>query len=166
MKNKPLFFLIAGLTFLSSACNSEEKMIQKTAYGYLEAMGNYRIKDAEPFASKETVENTLQVVEKFIMPKTDTNYIKKNTPATIEILSVEKNNDTTAVVSYKKTTPLTVQRGTLNLIKRDDKWQAVVLINVPKLLLTESDTIKRDVSKIKNMKLQKGTFNPSEMKRH
>lgn len=158
---------ILSLSLLLMACNSEEKMIQKAAYGYLDAMGNYRIKEAEQFASKETVETTLHVVENNIMPNTDPNYIKRNTPATIEITGITKETDTTAVVSYKKTTPIQVQSGTLNLIKRDEKWQAVVLINVPQaLLIPASDsTAKVNIQKAKNMQLKRGEGFPDKFKK-
>ncbi|MCQ2291626.1 MAG: hypothetical protein MJZ39_00500 [Bacteroidales bacterium] len=150
---------IMGLALLLSSCNSEEKMIQKAAMGYLDAMGNYRIAEAEQFASKETIETTLTIIQKNIMPNMDSSYIKRNTPATIEILEVNIQTDTTAVVNYKKTTPIKVQEGSLNLVKRDEKWQAVVAMNAPSSLLIPTDSAS--VSSRQKM-MEKKTLSPSK----
>lgn len=128
-----ILFCAATALFMLSACQSEQQAVEAAAYGYLDAMGNYRIKDAEEFASPITIETTLHVIEESIMPATDTNYIKSNTPATIEITDVTLNSDTTATVKYKKTTPIKVQEGELKLVKLNDKWLAEVRIKVPDL---------------------------------
>lgn len=102
--------------------------------GYLNAMGNYRISEAEPYATEETIENTLRAIEKYIMPNLDSNVIQQNTPATIEITDIQIVNDTTAEVSYKKTTPMQVQEGKLDMVKRGDDWKAQVSIEIPAAL--------------------------------
>ena len=95
---RKIIYIVA--LFLLAGCNNTAKDIEKAAYGYLDAMGNYRIEDAKPYASTQTCDNTLDVIQKNLMPKVDTDYIKSNTPATIEILGVEMLSDTTAVVNY------------------------------------------------------------------
>ena len=86
------------LLFCTAACTSqgqskkalqkEKKQIEKVAYGYLDAMGNYRISDVYKYADKETQDKTLRFIEERIMPITDTNYIKKETPAKITITGI------------------------------------------------------------------------------
>ena len=90
------------------------------------------------------------------MPKVDTNYIKSNTPATIEILGVEVLSDTTAVVNYKKTTPITVQNdGRLDMIKEDGRWCAEVIINIAPELKQDTLRPSRKLDSLKGMKVQK-----------
>ncbi len=112
-------------------------MIENAAMGYLYAMGNYKISEAEPYATEETVENTLHAIEKYIMPNLDPSVIQQNTPATIEITDIRIENDTTAIVSYKKTTPIQVQEGKLDMVKRDKEWKAQVSIQIPDALKIE-----------------------------
>ena len=99
--NKTLFLTAAIAAILFSACNSNENQIRKIAFGYLDAMGNYRISDAYPYATRETQENTLKFVEEAIMPNTDTNYIKSETPATITITNITKHTLTISTNSLK-----------------------------------------------------------------
>lgn len=165
---KNVFIGLLGIALLFTGCNSEEKMIQNAAYGYLNAMGNYHLSEAVPFASKETVEETIKVIEHVIMPNMDSTYIKRNTPATIEILEIVQENDTAAVVTYRKTTPIKVQRGTLNLVKRENKWQALVKMNVPQALTipTDSTAIEKRNQELKKIpKLQKSNELPGKFKR-
>ena len=102
--------------------------------GYLTAMGNYQIKEAEAFASEETIEKTLHVIEEVIMPNLDPNYVKQNTPASIEIKEVNQLSDTTAEVKYVKTTPIQVQEGSLAMVKRHEEWKALVIIQLPEAM--------------------------------
>lgn len=135
---KLAFILCAfALSSLLLSCKSEKSLIEQTAMGYLTAMGNYKISEAEPYATKETIENTLHAIEKYIMPNLDPNVIKQNTPATIEIINVSIVNDTTAEVSYKKTTPNQVQEGKLDMVKRNKEWKAQVSIQIPEMLKIE-----------------------------
>lgn len=136
MKKSPLLVIIALIPTLFCCCRGELAMIEESAVGYLTAMGNYQIKEAEAFASEETIQNTLHVIENDIMPNVDPAYIRSNTPATIEITEVYQIDDTTAKVSYTKTTPIQVQEGTLNMVKRNDEWKALVLIHVPAAIRT------------------------------
>ena len=131
---------------LASCGSNPQKEIEKNAYGYLDAMGNYRIDDARPYASTPTCERTLDVLQKYILPKTDTNYIISNTPATIDILAVELLSDTTAVVSYSKTTPLQVQSGKLDMVLEDGRWCAEVIIALPPIMTMDSTEMENNLS--------------------
>lgn len=131
---------------LASCGSNPRKEIEKTAYDYLYAMGNYRLDDARPYASTPTCERTLDFFQNYIMPKTDTNYIVSNTPATIDILGVEVLSDTTAVVSYSKTTPLQVQSGKLDMVKEDGRWCAEVIIALPPIMTMDSTQMENNLS--------------------
>lgn len=122
---------IAAVALLFTACNSEERQIEKAAYGYLDAMGNYRIDDAEPFASQETRERTLPFVKNTLIPMTDTAYIQANQPATIVIDSLRILCSDTAKVDYTKTTPLKTLTGTIHMVKEDGRWLAYVPLALP-----------------------------------
>jgi hypothetical protein len=137
MRNIAFFFCAFAITSLLSCCKSEKSLIEQSAMGYLTAMGNYKISEAEPYATEETIENTLHAIEKYIMPNLDPNVIKQNTPATIEITDINIVNDTIAEVVYKKTTPIQVQEGKLDMVKRGDEWKAQVSIQIPEMLKIE-----------------------------
>lgn len=137
MRNIAFFFCAFAITSLLSCCKSEKSLIEQSAMGYLTAMGNYKISEAEPYATEETIENTLHAIEKYIMPNLDSNVIKQNTPATIEITDINIVNDTIAEVVYKKTTPIQVQEGKLDMVKRGDEWKAQVSIQIPEMLKIE-----------------------------
>ena len=139
-------FLVISVMVLASCGSNPQKEIEKNAYGYLDAMGNYRIDDARPYASTPTCERTLDVLQKYILPKTDTNYIISNTPATIDILGVELLSDTTAVVSYSKTTPLQVQSGKLDMVKENGRWCAEVIITLPPIMTIDSTQVQNQRS--------------------
>jgi hypothetical protein len=130
-----LFFVFS--TALFCGCKSEQTLIENAAMGYLNAMGNYQIKEAEAYASDETIEKTLHVIEEVIMPNLDPNYVKQNTPATIEIKEVNQLSDTTAQVKYVKTTPIQVQEGSLDMVKRNKEWKAQVIIQLPDAMKTQ-----------------------------
>lgn len=165
---KTNFILPLGalIMFLLSACHSEQNAVETAAYGYLDAMGNYRIKDAEAFATPATIESTLHVIEEVIMPNTDTDYIKSNTPASIEITEVIMGNDTTATVKYKKTTPIKVQEGELKLVKQSGKWLAEVFIVIPQALSLPQKYEKNTQRKnIDTLKLKAVPMSPTQKKK-
>lgn len=139
-------FLVISVMVLASCGSNPRKEIEKTAYDYLYAMGNYRLDDARPYASTPTCERTLDFFQNYIMPKTDTNYIVSNTPATIDILGVELLSDTTAVVSYSKTTPLQVQSGKLDMVKENGRWCAEVIIALPPIMTMDSTQMENNLS--------------------
>ena len=144
---KRILYISISVLLLAVSCgNNAQKDIEKTAYGYLYAMGNYRIDDARPYASTPTCERTLDVLQNYILPRTDTNYIISNTPATIDILGVELLSDTTAVVSYSKTTPLQVQSGKLDMVKENGRWCAEVIITLPPIMTIDSTQVQNQRS--------------------
>lgn len=134
MKNTVLVIACTFIVALFYGCKSEQTLIEDAAMGYLTAMGNYQIKEAEAYASEETIEKTLHVIEEEIMPNLDPNYVKQNTPASIEITEVNQKSDTTAEVKYVKTTPIQTQEGSLDLVKRNKVWKAQVIIELPKAM--------------------------------
>ena len=132
MKNTATIIAALALgLFMLVGCKSDQALIEDAAMGYLTAMGNYKIKVAEVYATEETIEKTLHVIEESIMPNLDSNFIKQNTPATIVIQEVNLLTDTTAEVKYVKTTPIQVQEGKLDMVKRDKEWKAQVQIQLP-----------------------------------
>lgn len=142
MKRKTLL-IIAALGTLLSGCATDQKRIEKAAYGYLDAMGNYRFDDAYDYATQETQTNTLDVIQQRIMPTTDMDYIHRNTPAEITITGVTIIDDTTALVSFHKSTPIQEQDGTLDMHKRGNRWLAHVLISLPPLINdSKNDTLQ------------------------
>ena len=156
MKNIITTTILTALGILMAGCASDQKKIERAAYGYLDAMGNYRIEDAYDYATEETQSKTLDIIQQYIMPTTDMDYIKRNSPATITITGIEMTDDTSVIVSYHKTTPIQEQDGTLDMRKRNNKWKAQVLINLPniiensekgKIKLPERDTMHLQVLK-------------------
>lgn len=126
---KKSILLCAVCMLLLTACgNNEKREIERTATAYLQAMGDYKIADAAPYATEETQERTLKVIIEAIMPYVDTNYINSNRPSKITIKSVDIVNDTEAVVLFHKSTPITEVDGDLQMRKRDDGWRAHVLL--------------------------------------
>lgn len=130
-KTTAIIAILAVGLFMLVGCKSDQALIEDAAMGYLTAMGNYRIEEAEAYASEETIEKTLHVIEETIMPNLDKNFIAQNTPATIEIQEINLLTDTTAEVKYVKTTPIQVQDGKLDMVKQNNEWKAQVLIQLP-----------------------------------
>jgi len=120
-KNITLALLATAL--LLTACASDEEKIEKAAYKYSYAMANYDVDGAEKYATPETVETTLNTARE-LLPMVDTNYIKSDTPATIEIRHIQIVDDTSAVVTYHKTTPIKDFSSTLDVRKRHGRWLA------------------------------------------
>ena len=123
---KKVIFMLVAIVFFSCCCKHEQKMVQKAAYEYSYAMANYQVDKAEKYATEETRNTTLTMARR-IVEKVDPNYIKSDTPATIDIIDVKIVDDTSAVATYHKVTPLKNFSDTLELRKRDGKWYAHVL---------------------------------------
>ncbi len=137
MKNISTIFLLTIIAAIFTSCKSDQALIEQSAMGYLTAMGNYRISEAKPFATEETIENTLKTIEQYIMPNLDSTVIKENTPAIIKIDNITKTGDTTAEVSYVKYTPKQKQEGKLDMVKRKGEWKVQVRIQIPESLKIE-----------------------------
>lgn len=139
--------LTAATLLLLSACSSQEKQIEKVAYAYNYALATYNIEAAMPYATQETQESTLQMAKK-IIAMVDSNYLKADSPATIEITNIKMVNDSLAIATYHKTTPLKDMELTTELRRRNGKWLAHEVLPQPKArpitppAVAEEDTIK------------------------
>lgn len=118
------------LMSLFAACNRDEKEIARVAQGYLDATGNYLIEEAMPYANQETQEKTLTFLRDKLIPMTPKEYIESNTPATIELGEIVRAGDT-AVVRYKKTTPIKVLESEIMVVKEEGKWLVYVPLVLP-----------------------------------
>lgn len=121
-----LFPLLALL--LGGCSNNDIKEINNAAYNYLDALGNYRIDDARPYASELTQERTLDFFAR-LLPAVDTNYIRKNTPAEVTIKGVVKLDDSTARAYFTKKTPIVLQDDSLTLIREKGRWVVDAVID-------------------------------------
>lgn len=120
---------IVALALLVGSCTSEERQIERNAYGYLDAMGNYLIDQAEPYASEATRNSTIVIVRDKIMPRVDKELIRANTPATISIDSLRILCADTAMVYYTMATPLSTKHDFLPMVKEDGQWLAYMPLN-------------------------------------
>lgn len=111
------------MALLFCACGSDntKKAVEDAAYHYLDAMGNYRVDDAEPYCTKETQDGVLEYSRQLIQVVRP-GYIESDTPASITISNIDITSDTTAVVCYRKVTPIKDQEGNVDLVKRGDRW--------------------------------------------
>lgn len=140
MKQNITLALLATALLLT-ACASDEEKIEKAAYKYSYAMANYDVDGAEKYATPETVETTLNTA-RGLLPMVDTNYIKSDTPATIEITNIQIVDDTSAVVTYHKTTPIKDFSSTLDVRKRHGRWLAhspIPVIEAPEPQMPEAE---------------------------
>ena len=138
-KNITLALLATAL--LLTACASDEEKIEKAAYKYSYAMANYDVDGAEKYATPETVETTLNTA-RGLLTIVDTNYIKSDTPASIEITNIQTVDDTSAVVTYHKTTPIKDFSATLDVRKRHGRWLAhspIPVIEAPEPQMPEAE---------------------------
>lgn len=129
---KSYYLILAACALMATACQNNTENIQKAAQGYLEAMGNYRPTDARQFATPETGEVTLAFYE-YVIRQTDPRTYANNMPATITLGDIAIN-DTTATVSFHKSTPITQQDGSISLVKRKGQWLVHEIIEVPAIL--------------------------------
>ncbi|MBR1549348.1 MAG: hypothetical protein IJ634_01775 [Bacteroidales bacterium] len=128
------------------ACNNETKDIEHMAMGYLQATSDYNIEEACKYAVPETA-NGLHAIEKTLLPMLDPEYIKKNTPATINIVSTTITSDTSANVVYHKKTPISDFTDSITMVKRGNFWMAKIHIKIPPIIAgNESSTRNPDGS--------------------
>ena len=114
----PVTLLAAAL--LLAACSNDQEQIKQSAYGYLDAMGNYRPTDARPYATQQTCDVTLAFYEN-VMEYTDSSVYSNNIPAEITIGEIIVADDTTATAAFHKSTPTVQQDGTVHLVKRQGR---------------------------------------------
>lgn len=130
MKNY-FFAAFVACMALTSCTSSQEKAIESAAQGYLDAMGNYQIDDAFPYATKITRETTLGFYTR-LMENADTAYINSNRPAIITINKTKIISDTTARVYYHKHTPIKDVDDSIMVRLEDGQWLVDVrLANTP-----------------------------------
>lgn len=132
---------IASLCLLLTvACSSRQDQIEKAAKGYLQAMGDYQMDDAIPFATNYTRENTIPTL-KSMLAQADTVYVNQNRPAEITIKKTEMLSDTSATVYYHKHTPIKEADGTVTVLLEDGQWLVDVKLG-PIHDLNDADSIK------------------------
>lgn len=134
-------------SLLAIGCTTDMKEIEKSAYNYSYYMANYDLEHAKSYCTPETQETTISY-GRSMLELIDSNYIKSDTPAIIEIAKIEKQNDTTAVAFYHKQTPIKDFCGDLTLVKRDGKWLAHCPIKVQNEGVGENKTYKAHTAKI------------------
>lgn len=133
---KKIIILCIG-TILTIACSNPQKAeIEQAAQGYLDAMGNYRIDDAAPYATRHTRENAIPTLNK-IMARSDTAYINSNRPAVITIHKTRMLSDTSARVYYHKSTPIKEVDDSVTVLLEENRWLVDVrLAPIPFLDMT------------------------------
>ena len=136
---------------LASCGRNEERAIREVAYNYLDAMGNYRIAEAEPYASQQTIDVTLRFFENTVMPNVDSNAIAANMPAKITLHEVTIHTDSSATVSYHKSTPIKEEEGTLEMKKEKGEWKAHVVIVVPAMINYNGNGQRREIPNRENL---------------
>lgn len=116
--------------------NNPKRDIKKAAYGYLDAMANYRVDDAMRYCTRETQESVL-VRARQLVATVEEGYIESDTPAKVTIKKIELTSDTTATVYYHKKTPLKKQDGELQMVLRRGYWRAHVVLPKRKPISTD-----------------------------
>ncbi len=119
-----MFCTITIIVFGMMSCTSDEQKAQKAAYNYSYEMANYKLDEAEKYATEETI-NTTITTGKSLMQFVDIDYIASDTPAKIEVTKTEMTSDTSATVTLVKNTPIKKDmQFTVEVRKRDGKWLA------------------------------------------
>lgn len=142
-------------TLLMMACSTDPltEQIEAAAQGYLDAMGDYRINDAAPYATRHTREHTIPAFN-FIMAHTsDTAYINSNRPATITIRDTRITSDTSACVYYHKSTPIKEVDDSVIVLLEEGQWLVDVKVNLPNF--NAAHDRKRDIPVVDPSKLHR-----------
>lgn len=133
--------LVLLFSTIAISCSSNRSKVENAAQGYLEAASRYDFDGATPFVTQNTRENAIPMMKK-ILSRTDTNYIKANQPAKIELKDI-RIDSTTACVHFHKETPIQAFDDSVNLILEDGAW--LVDIKLAPIPLT-TDTTSRLLS--------------------
>lgn len=115
------------------SCKTDEQNAKNVAYAYSYALANYQVDEAEAYATEETKSTTLIKARQLVAAVGEA-YIKSDTPAELEITDITFPNDTSAIATYHKKTPIKDFSGTVELRKRDGKWLAhdlIPIVSVP-----------------------------------
>lgn len=133
-----------GLALLGTGCKTTQDIVEDVAYKYSYAMANYDVDGAEQYADNETKQTTIKT-GRGMLSLVDSNYIKSDTPAVIEIIGTEMTSDTAAIVTYHKTTPIKDFTGTVEVRLRDGEWLVHSPTRVHHEVLPES--VEKSLSK-------------------
>ena len=143
--NHRLFLpLLLGALLLAS-CQNDELAVRQCAQSYLDAVGNFRIEEAEPYATDETIATYLHYVEEVIMPNLMPEVIASSTPATSVIDDIAFTSYTTATVRFTKTSPKDTQTATLDLVKRNNQWKVHFIPEIPAILTPRRDDLTQKI---------------------
>lgn len=135
MKQIPHLMLALLAAAVLSACDNAKTEIEQAARGYLDALGNYRIADARPYATEQTCDVTLTFFDT-LMAHTDPQAYADNIPAEITINGVTMTSDSTATVAFHKSTPSIQQDGSVEVVKVDGRWLVDQVIDIPPMFRT------------------------------
>ena len=134
--------LLAAALLASCGDGGTKREIRTAAYGYLDAMGNYRTEEAVPYASRHTREESIPVLA-LLISRCDTAYIHSNTPAEITVKRVRMLSDTSAYAYYHKHTPITEQEDSLLMVLEEGRWLAEVRLGpIPGFVFMDSSSVK------------------------
>ena len=142
---REITLLIIVLALMAGACtsgNPEERAIRHSAKGYLEAVGNYRMDEAIPYATRHTRENTIPIFKR-IMFYSDTAYMNSNKPADIKLQRVVMLSDTDAWVYYHKHTPIKDVDDSVYVCLEDGEW--LVDVRLKAIPFLPPDTVRRKI---------------------
>lgn len=137
---RKLLYIAAAVCMVAAAsCSRHNSEMEQAAKGYLQAMGDYKLDEAIPYATRQTRENTIPTLKK-VMARADTNYIKQNTPSVITIKGARMLSDTSAYVYYHKHTPIKDVDDSVTVLLEEGKWlvdvkmRPVPFLNIPDTL--------------------------------
>lgn len=120
---KTMLLLLAAFAVLTSC--GHDSALKNNAMQYAQAMADYDLDRAYPYATPETQTMTLDYFKTSLLPALDTAYIASNTPATLYLDSIIHVSDTQATVYFHKKTPIQPRvNGVLDMRLRNGQWLA------------------------------------------
>lgn len=150
MKKHFSFILcFSALALLLAGCDRNEKQARKVGYKYAYAMANYQVDKAAEYATEET-KNTTLIMAKHLTKAVGEEYIKSDTPAKVEIVKVNRIDDTTTVIDFIKNTPIKKDVKFSSLIrKRNGRWlvhDTIPTHNDTEMTGTMEPSVKKNIS--------------------
>jgi hypothetical protein len=120
----PFTLLLSVLLILTTGCDNNKKKACDVGYKYAYAMANYQVQEAAQYATEETKNTTLVMAERLITAVGE-EYVKSDTPAKVKIVKYSQLDDTTAVIDFRKNTPIKKDYDfSLLMRKRNGQWMA------------------------------------------